>query len=53
MRRVVVEARIVRLKLGRKTADAYLRHLQRDGMSREEEERSLESYSLHGEGATT
>ena len=31
MRRVVVKARIVRLKLGSKGADAHLRYLQRDG----------------------
>jgi type IV secretory pathway VirD2 relaxase len=35
MRRVVVKARIVRLKLGRKGADAHLRYLQRDGTDRE------------------
>jgi type IV secretory pathway VirD2 relaxase len=37
MRRVVVKARIVRLKLGSKGADAHLRYLQRDGMNREGE----------------
>ena len=37
MRRVVVKARIVRLKLGSKGADAHLRYLQRDGLSREGE----------------
>lgn len=37
MRRVVVKARIVRLKLGSKGASAHLRYLQRDGMSREGE----------------
>ncbi|WP_367119196.1 DUF3363 domain-containing protein [Methylocystis sp.] len=35
MRRVVVKARIVRLKLGSKGADAHLRYLQRDGTDRE------------------
>ena len=34
MRRVVVKARIVRLKLGSKGADAHLRYLQRDGIDR-------------------
>jgi type IV secretory pathway VirD2 relaxase len=37
MRRVVVKARIVRLKLGSKGADAHLRYLQRDGTDREGE----------------
>jgi len=37
MRRVVVKARIVRLKRGSKGADAHLRYLQRDGTTREGE----------------
>jgi type IV secretory pathway VirD2 relaxase len=37
MRRVVVKARIVRLKLGSRAADAHLRYLQRDGTSRDGE----------------
>ena len=35
MRRVVVKARIVRLKRGSKGADAHLRYLQRDGTTRD------------------
>jgi type IV secretory pathway VirD2 relaxase len=35
MRRVVVKARIVRLKRGSKGADSHLRYLQRDGTTRE------------------
>ncbi len=35
MRRVVVKARIVRLRVGSKGADAHLRYLQRDGTDRE------------------
>jgi type IV secretory pathway VirD2 relaxase len=37
MRRVVVKARIVRLKLGSRAADAHVRYLQRDGTSRDGE----------------
>jgi type IV secretory pathway VirD2 relaxase len=37
LRRVVVKARIVRLKRGSKGADAHLRYLQRDGTTREGE----------------
>jgi type IV secretory pathway VirD2 relaxase len=37
MRHVVVKARIVKLKLGSKGADAHLRYLQRDGTDREGE----------------
>ena len=37
MRRVVVKARIVRLRVGSKGADAHLRYLQRDGTDREGE----------------
>ena len=37
MRRVVMKARIVRLRLGSKGADAHLRYLQRDGTDREGE----------------
>ena len=41
MRRVVVKARIVKLKLGSKGADAHLRYLQRDGTDREGEKGRL------------
>jgi len=41
MRRVVVKARIVRLKLGSKGADAHLRYLQREGTDREGERGKL------------
>lgn len=41
MRRVVVKARIVRLKFGSKGADAHLRYLQRDGTDREGEKGRL------------
>jgi hypothetical protein len=41
MRRVVVKARIVRLKRGSKGADAHLRYLQRDGTTREGERGKL------------
>ena len=37
MRRVIVKARIVRLRVGSKGADAHLRYLQRDGTDREGE----------------
>ena len=37
MRRVVVKARIVRLKVGSRAADAHIRYLQRDGTSRDGE----------------
>ena len=37
MRRVIVKARIVKLKRGSKGADAHLRYLQRDGTDREGE----------------
>ena len=37
MRRVVVKARIVRLKVGSRAADAHLRYLQRDGTTRDGE----------------
>jgi type IV secretory pathway VirD2 relaxase len=37
MRRVVVKARIVRLKLGSRGADAHVRYLQRDGTTRDGE----------------
>jgi len=40
-RRVVVKARIVRLRLGSKGADAHLRYLQRDGTDREGEKGRL------------
>jgi type IV secretory pathway VirD2 relaxase len=35
MRRVVVKARIVRLKAGSRAADAHIRYLQRDGTTRD------------------
>jgi type IV secretory pathway VirD2 relaxase len=35
LRRVVVKARIVKLKVGSKRADAHLRYLQRDGTTRD------------------
>ncbi len=35
LRRVVIKARIVRLKSGSRSADAHLRYLQRDGTTRE------------------
>jgi type IV secretory pathway VirD2 relaxase len=35
MRRVVVKARIVRLKVGSQAADAHIRYLQRDGTTRD------------------
>lgn len=41
MRRVVVKARIVKLRLGSKGADAHLRYLQRDGTDREGEKGRL------------
>ncbi|WP_246657147.1 DUF3363 domain-containing protein [Methylocystis sp. B8] len=41
MRRVVVKARIVRLKLGSKGADAHLRYLLRDGTDRQREKGRL------------
>lgn len=41
MRRVVVKARIVKLRLGSKGADAHLRYLQRDGTDREREKGRL------------
>jgi type IV secretory pathway VirD2 relaxase len=37
MRRVVVKARIVRLRLGSRAADAHVRYLQRDGTTRDGE----------------
>src|SRR5215467_8232239 len=37
MRRVVVKARITRLKLGSRAADAHIRYLQRDGTTRDGE----------------
>src|SRR5262249_9752760 len=37
MRRVVVKARIVRLKVSSRAADAHVRYLQRDGTTREGE----------------
>jgi hypothetical protein len=37
MRRVIVKARIVRLKIGSRAADAHVRYLQRDGTTRDSE----------------
>jgi type IV secretory pathway VirD2 relaxase len=37
MRRVIVKARIVQLKVGSRAADAHLRYLQRDGTTRDGE----------------
>jgi type IV secretory pathway VirD2 relaxase len=37
MRRVVVKARIVRMKVGSRAADAHIRYLQRDGTTRDGE----------------
>ena len=41
MRRVVVKARIVRLQVGRRAADAHVRYLQRDGTTRDGERGQL------------
>ena len=41
LRRVVVKARIVKLKVGSKRADAHLRYLQRDGTARDGERGTL------------
>jgi len=41
MRRVVVKARIVRLKVGSRAADAHVRYLQRDGTTRDGERGQL------------
>jgi type IV secretory pathway VirD2 relaxase len=43
MRRIVVKARIVRLKLGSRAADAHVRYLQRDGTTRDGERGRLYS----------
>ena len=37
MRRVVIKARITRMKLGSRAADAHIRYLQRDGTTRDGE----------------
>ena len=37
MRRVVLKARITRVKLGSRAADAHIRYLQRDGTTRDGE----------------
>ena len=47
MRRVVLKARIVRLKVGSKGADAHLRYLQRDGTDREGERGRLYGRELN------
>jgi type IV secretory pathway VirD2 relaxase len=49
MRRVVVKARIVRLKVGSRAADAHIRYLQRDGMTRDGERGRL--YGAETDGA--
>src|SRR5712692_2894167 len=49
MRRVVVKARIVRLKLGSPAADAHVRYLQRDGTTRDGERGRL--YGAETDGA--
>src|SRR5215471_18496352 len=41
MRQVVVKARIVRLQVGRRAADAHIRYLQRDGTTRDGERGQL------------
>jgi len=48
MRRVVVKARIVRLKPGSKGADVHLRYLQRDGTDREGEKGRLHGAETDG-----
>jgi len=60
MRRVVVKARIVRLKLGGRGADAHVRYLQRDGTTRDGERGRLygaetdqadgKAFTEHGRG---
>jgi type IV secretory pathway VirD2 relaxase len=49
MRRVVVKARIVRLKVGSQAADAHVRYLQRDGTTRDGERGRL--YGAETDGA--
>jgi hypothetical protein len=49
MRRVIVKARIVRLKVTGRAADAHIRYLQRDGTTREGERgRRLAALRLAG-----
>ena len=51
MRRVVVKARIVRLQVGSRAADAHVRYLQRDGTTRDGERGRLyaaETDAAHG-----
>jgi hypothetical protein len=48
-RRIVVKARIVRLKFSSRAADAHIRYLQRDGTTRNGERGRL--YSAETEGA--
>jgi type IV secretory pathway VirD2 relaxase len=45
-RRVVVKARIVRLKVGSRAADAHIRYLQRDGTTRDGERGRLYSAAV-------
>jgi type IV secretory pathway VirD2 relaxase len=55
MRRVVVKARIVRLKAGSQAADAHIRYLQRDGTTRDGERGRLygaETESADGKAFT-
>jgi type IV secretory pathway VirD2 relaxase len=49
MRRVVVKARIVRLKVGSRAADAHVRYLQREGTTRDGERGRL--YGAETDGA--
>ena len=49
MRRVVVKARIVRLKFSSRAADAHIRYLQRDGTTRDGVRGRL--YSAETDGA--
>jgi type IV secretory pathway VirD2 relaxase len=49
MRRVVVKARIVKLRVGSEGADAHLRYLQRDGTNREGERGRLYGAEGHDE----
>ncbi|MFZ3361099.1 MAG: DUF3363 domain-containing protein, partial [Xanthobacteraceae bacterium] len=46
MRRVVVKARIVRLKVGSRAADAHIRYLQRDGTTRDGQRGRLYSAAI-------
>src|SRR6266545_2276361 len=52
MRRVVVKARIVRLKVGSRAADAHVRYLQRDGTTRDGERYGAETDAADGKAFT-